>query len=180
VAVKAGEVLVDALINKVQGERPVSLVGQSLGARVVYSCLMTLAKRGAFGLVDNVVLMGAPVPSDADQWRVMRSVVSGRLINVYSEQDYILAFLYRTTSAQLSVAGLQDIEGVYGVENYNMTEQVAGHLKYMHMTGPILKEVGWTDIDEDVLKRQELLVKQMNDEEKQLEEKGEESDKANV
>ena len=179
-AVKAGEVLADALISKVQGERPVSLIGQSLGARVVYSCLLTLAERGAFGLVDNVVLMGAPVPSDEDQWRVMRSVVSGRLVNIYSEQDYILAFLYRTTSAQLSVAGLQDIEGVHGVENFNMSEQVAGHLKYMHMTGPILKEVGWTDIDEDVLKRQEMLVQQMNEDEKALEEKGEDPEKAEL
>ena len=179
-AVKAGEVLADALINKVQGERSVSLVGQSLGARVVYSCLLTLAKRGAFGLVDNVVLMGAPVPSDAEQWRAMRSVVSGRLINVYSKQDYILAFLYRSTSAQLSIAGLQDIEEVYGVENYDMSEQVPGHLKYMHMTGSILKEVGWTDIDEDVLKREEMLIKQMNEEEKALKEKGEDPDKADL
>ncbi|EXJ57562.1 hypothetical protein A1O7_07910 [Cladophialophora yegresii CBS 114405] len=179
-AVKAGEVLADALINKVQGERPVSLVGQSLGARVVYSCLLTLAKRGAFGVVDNVVLMGAPVPSDAAQWRAMRSVVSGRLINVYSTQDYILAFLYRTTAAQLSIAGLQDIEGVYGVENYDMSEQVAGHLRYMHLTGTILREVGWTDIDEDALKREQMLVKQLDEDEKQLEAKGEEPDKAHV
>ncbi|KAJ9610800.1 hypothetical protein H2200_005577 [Cladophialophora chaetospira] len=179
-SVKAGEVLADALIEKVQGERPVSLVGQSMGARVVYSCLLTLAKRGAFGLVEDVVLMGAPVPSDEEQWRAMRSVVSGRLINVYSTQDYILAFLYRTTAAQLSIAGLQDIEGVHGVENYDMSAQVAGHLRYMQMTGTILKEVGWAEIDEEALMREELLIKQLNEREKQLEEKGEDPEKADV
>lgn len=179
-AVKAGEVLADALINKVQGERPVSLIGQSLGARVVYACLLALARREAFGLVDNVVLMGAPVPSDAEAWRAMRSMVSGRVINVYSSQDYILAFLYRTSSAQLGVAGLQAIEGVYGVENYDMSDQIAGHLKYMHMTGPVLKQVGWTDIDEEVLRREEMLVKQIDEEEKLQEARGEDPEKASV
>ncbi|EXJ67725.1 uncharacterized protein A1O5_09071 [Cladophialophora psammophila CBS 110553] len=181
-AVKAGEVLADALINKVQGERPVSLVGQSLGARVVYSCLLTLAKRGAFGLVDNVVLMGAPVPCDASQWRAMRSVVAGRLVNVYSRQDYILAFLYRTSSAQLAVAGLQDIseEGVCGVENFDLTDRVSGHLKYLHMTGPILREVGWTDLDDDVLRREEMLVRQIDEEEKVVEDQDDDPEKVSV
>ncbi|KAL8636796.1 MAG: hypothetical protein Q9228_005851 [Teloschistes exilis] len=55
---KAGELLADALINKAQGERPVTLVGYSLGARVIYTCLMTLAKRKAFGLVESVALIG--------------------------------------------------------------------------------------------------------------------------
>ncbi|KIX99791.1 uncharacterized protein Z520_04427 [Fonsecaea multimorphosa CBS 102226] len=179
-AVKAGEVLADALINRVQGERPVSLIGQSLGARVVYSCLLTLAKRGAFGLVDNVVLMGAPVPSDEAQWRAMRSVVAGRLVNVYSRQDYILAFLYRTSSAQISIAGLQDIEGVSGVESFDLSDRVSGHLKYMHMTGPILREIGWFDIDDDVLRREEMLVRQINEEEKAVEQQGDDPEKVSV
>lgn len=51
---KAGLVLADALINKAQGERPVTLIGYSLGARLIYSCLMSLAERRAFGLVESV------------------------------------------------------------------------------------------------------------------------------
>ena len=39
---KAGLVLADAIINKAQGERPVTLIGYSLGARLIYSCLMNL------------------------------------------------------------------------------------------------------------------------------------------
>jgi thioesterase domain-containing protein len=60
---KAGQVLADALINKAQGERPVTLIGYSLGPRVIYSCLKSLAEREAFGLVEFVVFIGAPVPS---------------------------------------------------------------------------------------------------------------------
>jgi hypothetical protein len=143
---KAGRILADALINKVQGERPVTLIGYSLGARVIYSCLRTLAERRAFGLVEDVVFIGAPVPSDSDNWQIMRSVVSGKMFNVYSENDYILAFLYRTTSMQLGIAGLQEIKDIEGVENLNLTEEVQGHLRYAGLIGNILVRCGFPDI----------------------------------
>jgi pimeloyl-ACP methyl ester carboxylesterase len=143
---KAGEVLADALINKAQGERPVTLVGYSLGSRVIYSCLTSLAERKAFGLVESVVLIGSPIPSNSSNWRMMRSVVSGKVINVYSENDYILAFLYRATSIQLGVAGLQSISDVDGVENMNLTKEVSGHLRYPDLIGKILKRLGFEGI----------------------------------
>ncbi|KAJ2985656.1 hypothetical protein NUW58_g5415 [Xylaria curta] len=121
-AQKAGEVLADALINKAQGERPVTLIGYSLGARVIYVCLQQLAKRKAFGLVENVVLLGAPTPSSSAEWRRMRSVVTGRVVNAYSTSDYILAFLYRTNSIQFGVAGLQPVPDVKGIENIDHEE----------------------------------------------------------
>lgn len=143
---KAGEVLADALINKAQGERPVTLVGYSLGSRVIYSCLKSLAERKAFGLIESVVFIGAPVPSDSNNWKVMRSVVSGRVINVYSENDYILAFLYRATSIQYGVAGLQAIGDVEGVDNMNLSKEVSGHLRYPDLIGKILKRAGFEGI----------------------------------
>ena len=143
---KAGQVLADALINKSQGERPVTLVGYSLGARVIYSCLKSLAERKAFGLVESAVFIGAPVPSNSSNWRVMRSVVSGKVINVYSENDYILAFLYRATSIQFGVAGLQQISDVEGVDNLNLSKEVSGHLRYPDLIGKILKKAGFAGI----------------------------------
>lgn len=139
---KAGEVLADALINKAQGERPVTLIGYSLGARVIYSCLRSLAERRAFGLVESVVFIGAPVPSNAENWRAMRSVISGKVFNVYSENDYILAFLYRATSVQFGVAGLQKISTVEGIDNLNLSKEVSGHLRYPELVGKILKRAG--------------------------------------
>ncbi|KAK8104216.1 YSIRK family gram-positive signal peptide [Apiospora kogelbergensis] len=144
---KAGKVLADALINKVQGERPVTLVGYSLGARVIYSCLRSLAERKAFGLVDSVVLVAAPVPSNTGHWQMMRTVVSGKLFNVYSENDYILAFLYRTTSAQLGIAGLQAIsDEVEGVENLDLSAEVTGHLRYPELMPKILTRCGFPNV----------------------------------
>lgn len=139
---KAGQVLADALINKAQGERPVTLIGYSLGSRVVYSCLKSLAERRAFGLVENVIFIGSPVPSNNNNWRMMRSVVSGKVFNVYSENDYILAFLYRATSIQFGVAGLQEIGDVEGIENMDLSKEVSGHLRYPGLIGKILKRTG--------------------------------------
>ena len=156
---KAGQVLADAIINKAQGERPVTLIGYSLGARVIYSCLNSLAERKAFGLVENVILIGAPIPSTSSNWKILRSVVSGKIVNVYSENDYILAFLYRATSMQYGVGGLQKIDGVIGVENLNLSNEVSGHLRYPNLIGKILRRVGGQDIkgeEGDIEKEREI------------------------
>ena len=175
---KAGLVLADALINKAQGERPVTLIGYSLGARLIYSCLMSLAERRAFGLVECAVLIGTPAPSDAAVWRSMRSVVSGRLVNVYSENDYILAFLYRTSSIQYGVAGLQEAQDVKGIENINVSEMVSGHLRYQYLVGSILEKIGFEDIDVDEVAKEEETLALIEEEEKKEQEKkeGEEID----
>ncbi len=143
---KAGKVLADALIHKIQGERPVTLIGYSLGSRVIYSCLKSLAERRAFGLVEEVVLIGSPVPSDPNNWTVMQSVVSGNIVNVYSQNDYILAFLYRATSLQFGVAGLQAIEGVEGVTNLDLSKEISGHLRYPGLIGKILQKAGFEGV----------------------------------
>ncbi|KAK2029982.1 YSIRK family gram-positive signal peptide [Colletotrichum zoysiae] len=143
---KAGRVLADALIAKVQGERPVTLVGYSLGARVIYSCLRSLAERQAFGLVDTVVFIGAPVPSNREHWQVLRSVVSDRIVNVYSETDYILGFLYRTASLQLGIAGLQEVKDIERVENLNLSAEVSGHLRYPSLIPKILTQCGFPNV----------------------------------
>ncbi|PYH44188.1 DUF726 domain protein [Aspergillus saccharolyticus JOP 1030-1] len=155
---KTGEALADALISKVQGERSVTLIGYSMGSRVIFSCLQTLAKRQAFGLVESAVLMGSPTPSNAPHWRRLRSVVSGRLVNVYSENDAVLALLYRTSSLQLGVAGLQPVQGVSGVENVDASDFISGHLRYQHLVGRILGVVGLESIDAEEVAREEAAL----------------------
>lgn len=144
---KAGKVLAHALIAKAQGERPVTLVGFSLGGRVIYSCLQELAAQKAFGLVENAVLIGAPVPSDASSWRTLRALVVGRLVNVYATKDFLLGYMYRARNAQLGVAGLQAILDVPGVENHDVTEIVTGHNQYRLAVGKILRDIHFTDLD---------------------------------
>ncbi|KAG6275563.1 hypothetical protein E4U47_000728 [Claviceps purpurea] len=159
---KAGQLLADALINKVQGERPVTLVGYSLGATAIHACLQSLADRQAFGLVESVVIIGAPAPSHAPHWRTLRCVVPGPIFNVYSENDMVLGFVYRMHSLALGVAGLQAIENVNGLHNLDLSERVSGHLRYPSITGEILKECGFLGVrasgeieKDDVIKMKE-------------------------
>jgi hypothetical protein len=163
---KAGEVLADALINRAQGERPVTLIGYSLGARVIYTCLMSLAKRKEFGLVENAVLIGGPTPSDTSDWRVLRSAVAGRLVNVYSVNDYVLGFMYRTSAIQYGVAGLQKVEGLASVENFDVSEDVSSHQRYRYLIGAILKKIGFEDIDMTAVEREQEELAKMEEEEK--------------
>jgi Protein of unknown function (DUF726) len=168
---KAGLILADAIINKAQGDRPITLIGYSMGARLIYSCLMSLAERRAFGFVEAAVLIGTPAPSDASVWRSIRSVVAGRLVNVYSDKDRILAFLYRTSSIQLGVAGLEEIEGVVGVESVDVGNIVNGHLRYQHSVGIILEKIGWEDIDVQEVGKEELVIKMLDNEEQRKRER---------
>ncbi|KAI4140693.1 MAG: hypothetical protein LQ340_007819, partial [Diploschistes diacapsis] len=165
-AEKAGAVLADALQHRAQGERPVTLVGYSLGSRVIYACLLELAARKQFGLVESVVLIGSPIPAEAKDWRAMRSVVGGRLVNVFSSNDYVLGFLYRTSSIQLGVAGLQRVEGVMGVENVDVSGTVSGHLRYRYLVGSILKKIGFEGLDLIEVRREEEEFQQMLEEER--------------
>ncbi|KAF6830847.1 DUF726 domain-containing protein [Colletotrichum musicola] len=157
-AEKVGMILAEAISRKVQGDRPVSLVGYSLAARAIYTCLMVLAERRQFGLIDSVVMIGAPAPSESRVWLALKSVVAGRLINVYSENDYLLGFLYRTSNLQFGVAGLQAIQGAEGVENYDFSRMVSGHLRYQYLIATILKNIGWEDLDyNQIVKDEDIL-----------------------
>ena len=86
----AGLILADSLVDRNLGARPITLVGFSLGARLIMSCLRELSKLGAYGLVQNVYIFGAPLVANKDDFLKARSVVSGRFVNGYATNDWIL------------------------------------------------------------------------------------------
>ncbi len=122
----AGEDLADVLVGRSYGQRPVTLFGYSIGARVIFKCLESLASRGALGIVENVFLMSAPVSADPERWKKIRPVVAGRIVNGYGNMDWALAFFHRGCGHGLYVSGLRAIE-LDGIENLNMS--------YMGMEG---------------------------------------------
>ena len=86
----AGLILADSLIDRNLGVRPITLVGFSLGARVIFACLRELANKGAFGLIQNVYLFGSPIVANKDDYLRARTVISGRFVNGYASNDWIL------------------------------------------------------------------------------------------
>lgn len=179
-----GLILADSLIDRNLGPRPITLVGFSLGSRVIFSCLKELAKRGAIGLIQNVYMFGSPVVVKREEWTRARTVVSGRFLNAYATNDWILAYLFRATSGGIMrIAGLGEV-GIPGVENVNVTEWVPGHMAYRGMMPTLLHQVGWlveseefTEIEdpdpENHEKRQRELIGEIEEARKMMEEKPE-------
>ncbi|XP_059546964.1 transmembrane and coiled-coil domain-containing protein 4 isoform X1 [Myotis daubentonii] len=141
---EVGKHLAHILLSRQQGRRPVTLIGFSLGARVIYFCLQEMAQeKDCQGIIEDVVLLGAPVEGEAKHWEPFRKVVSGRIINGYSRGDWLLSFVYRTSSAQLQVAGLQPVLlQDRRMENVDLSSVVSGHLDYGKKMDVILKAVG--------------------------------------
>ncbi|KAG8984855.1 hypothetical protein FRB93_006204 [Tulasnella sp. JGI-2019a] len=139
-----GLVLADVLMNRSLGVRPISLIGFSLGARVIFYAMLELAKHKAYGIVQDVFLLGATVTAPTKTWHEARSVISGRFVNAYARNDWVLNYLFRATSGGLNtVAGLRPVDHVPGLENVDVTDKIAGHMSYRIYMPLILHQLGF-------------------------------------
>ncbi|CAM0956501.1 unnamed protein product [Alopecurus aequalis] len=138
---KVGKMLAEVLLKGLQGSRPVTLIGFSLGARVVFKCLQELALSGNNeGIVERAVLIGAPVSVKDELWEPARKMVAGRLVNVYSTTDWILGVTFRASLLTQGLAGIQAIH-VPGVENVDVSDLVVGHSSYLGLMQQILDQL---------------------------------------
>lgn len=135
----AGKLLAQSLQRREQGLRPVTLVGYGMGARLIFACLRELGKTpdASCGIVENAVLLGSPVPGANSDWLTARRVVAGRLINGYSQNDWMLGVMYRYQGWSLHSAGIAAIN-VSGVENVDLSAVIQGHMEYKNKVGVIL------------------------------------------
>lgn len=139
-AEKAGVLLGEALMQNAQGGRPVSLIGYSLGARVIFFALEHLAMKKAAGLVDHAILLGAAAPADPTRWNHASSVVAGRLVNGFSTSDWVLGLLYRSAAFTNDVAGLRAIDSE-AVESIDLTTLAPGHTHYFPIPTEVLRRL---------------------------------------
>ncbi|KAG0490310.1 hypothetical protein HPP92_007173 [Vanilla planifolia] len=138
---KAGKLLAETLMEGLQGNRPVTLLGFSLGARVIFKCLQHLYESGDNeGLVERVVLLGAPVSLKDEEWITARKMVAGRFINVYSTNDWILGVTFRASLLTHGLAGIQAVD-VPGIENVDVTDVVEGHSSYLSTVSKIVEQL---------------------------------------
>ncbi|KAL3861907.1 hypothetical protein ACJMK2_007920 [Sinanodonta woodiana] len=146
----AGKQLAEVLLLREQGNRPVTLIGYSMGARVIFSCLEELSKRkGGDGLVEDVILLGAPVSGDPKNWQPLARVVAGRIVNGYCRSDWLLKFLYRTASVQMKIAGLEPVKWEdRRMHNCDLSSVLEGHRDYEKNLDTLMKAVGVRTKDE--------------------------------
>ncbi|XP_010526790.1 PREDICTED: transmembrane and coiled-coil domain-containing protein 4 isoform X2 [Tarenaya hassleriana] len=138
---KAGRLLAEVLLKGLQGNRPVTLVGYSLGARVIFKCLQALAETEENAeIVERVVLLGAPISINNETWQEVRKMVAGRFINVYATNDWTLGVAFRASLFSQGLAGIQPIR-LPGIENVDVTDTVEGHSSYLWKTQQILESL---------------------------------------
>ncbi|KPM02347.1 DUF726 domain-containing protein, partial [Sarcoptes scabiei] len=141
---EVGKFLADILLSREQGQRPVSLIGFSLGARVIFFCLEELATRkNCEGIIEDIVLLGAPVSASPERWDKFMPIISGKLINGYCRDDWLLKFLYRTSTATLRIAGLQPIDlESKKIVNQDLSDLIKGHMDYCKKLDDVLEKIG--------------------------------------
>ncbi|KAL5557598.1 hypothetical protein UlMin_039834 [Ulmus minor] len=136
---KAGKLLAEVLLKGFHGNRPVTLVGYSLGARVIFKCLQFLAETEPNAeLIERVILLGAPISIKDENWGAARKMVAGRFVNAYSTSDWTLGVAFRASLLTQGLAGIQPID-VPGIENVDVTELIEGHSSYLWTTQHILE-----------------------------------------
>ncbi|ORX41140.1 hypothetical protein BD324DRAFT_613381 [Kockovaella imperatae] len=157
-AKKAGRLLGEVLEKKVQGERPVVLIGTSLGAYTVLEALLYLASRPppagsrtpAPTLVESAILISLPSAPTEDEWARARSVVARRFVNAYSDKDLVLATVVRvhemisraaTLSNGIMPAGLGPVERP-GIEDVDVSSILRGHLEIQAKIGDVINLIG--------------------------------------
>lgn len=148
----AGKDLAAALLDTARGSRPVSLVGYSFGCKVIAECLVELDRVEAYGVVENVYLLGATIAADRELWMRMRRVTAGRLVNVFTRSDWPLWLMFKLNEGDLKpMAGITPVT-VSGVENVDATPLVPQHSAYAKKLSAVLDFIPMVPTEETWVK----------------------------
>lgn len=131
-----------------EGKGEYILVGHSLGARVIYSCLAYLKKNGKKCTIRDVHLLGGAVSNCSNKnedisWHGLSSVVEGKIRNYYSTQDAVLKILYPMgelgKSKNNQPIGRNKIDDTF-IKNIDLSLIINGHSDYHDKLSTILRE----------------------------------------
>lgn len=109
-AKRAGTIDFRYLVREKIPAKSVSLIGHSLGVRVIYYALKEWSATRQE--IKNVIILGGAVREDKD-WQYVSSKVSGRIFNLYNSKDPVLKSTYKIGELFLSSdpCGLKPIGG---------------------------------------------------------------------
>lgn len=140
---------------QIEGKEPLRSKRESMMMRRISSRQSTkgqtqqpVATREPRSVVEDVVLMGCPASIRSEEWIEIRSIVGGRLINCYSKTDLMISILFRVlkngvTKILNPPAGIREIVGVPGIENYDVSGIISSHEEYIVSVKEILDVVGY-------------------------------------
>ncbi len=106
-------------------EKQITLMGFSLGARVAYYIMRGWPQTANRRLKDVILLSGA-VRRQADKnWSLHVENITGKLVNIYNEDDWVLAYLFKVPSLNRSPCGIKPIKEFHRrIENLNATHLI--------------------------------------------------------
>ncbi len=137
-AVASGAHLADAIMSGRLGRRPLTLVGFSLGTRVIVETAAALDKAGPAGRgwLSGVTLLGGATPTDHPGLDALARVVRGPIVNGYATNDWVLYGLFQAREwarpiglGPLNLAKIVDVD---------LSQRVSGHLDYMPKVADLL------------------------------------------
>jgi len=121
------------------------LIGHSLGARVIYSCLASLKTKEEC-YIKEVHLLGGAVDNNCSpdnnrvSWNDLHNTVTGNINNYFSKNDSVLKILYTLGEGikfeNGDPIGRHEIDNEK-INNIDVTQYVSGHTKYK----PNLQEI---------------------------------------
>jgi hypothetical protein len=91
-------------------------------------------------IVEDVVFMGLPRIVSHQALSMIRQVAGGRMINCYTKKDWFLSLMF-TARGGTQTCGTSPIEGVGGIENYDVSGIVKAHKNYPEAVPAILERV---------------------------------------
>lgn len=106
-------------------EKQITLMGFSLGARVAYYIMRGWPQTADRRLKDVILLSGA-VRRQADKnWSLHVENITGKLVNIYNEDDLVLAYVFKVPSLNRSPCGIKPIKEFHPrIENLNATHLI--------------------------------------------------------
>ncbi len=105
-------------------EKQITLMGFSLGARVAYYIMRGWPSH-CRSLKDVLLLSGAVRRGADKNWSLHIENITGKLVNIYNEDDLVLAYLFKVPSLNRSPCGIKPIKEFHPrIENLNATHLI--------------------------------------------------------
>lgn len=141
-ALQTGALLADIIART---EKKHILVGHSLGARVIYSCLAAL-KTKEQQYIQDVHLLGGAVNNSISEndeiptnWFNIHKAVSGNIFNYFSQNDDVLKYMYPVGEFfQGEAIGRNKIDSSF-IKNIDVSNRISGHSKYKECLAKVIQ-----------------------------------------
>lgn len=121
--------LLAEIISRREENSLIDLYGHSLGCRVISNTLQSLSTKDK-KIIRNVYLFGGAVSREPDIWKNCSDAVVGKIYNCYSDNDWVLKYLYKYAEFGDKPIGLGHIKRNEKVININVTDIIESHNDY--------------------------------------------------